>query len=123
AVKARAGATLELGTAQSAGARAYLAIAGGIDVPPYLNSRSTFILGKFGGHAGRVLRPGDVLHLGPVRTAAATATIAAPAYSNHWDIAVLYGPHGAPDFFTPADIETFFATSWKVHHNSDRTGV
>ena len=36
---------------------------------------------------------------------------------------MLYGPHGAPDFFTPEDIETFFSTAWKVHYNSDRTGV
>jgi len=48
-----AGATLALLDTPSAGARAYLAIAGGIDVPEYLGSRSTFILGKFGGHAGR----------------------------------------------------------------------
>jgi urea carboxylase len=46
-----------------------------------------------------------------------------PSLTNTWDIAVLYGPHGAPDFFTPADIDTFFSTAWKVHHNSDRTGV
>jgi urea carboxylase len=35
----------------------------------------------------------------------------------------MYGPHGAPDFFTEADIETFFSTAWKVHYNSDRTGT
>src|SRR5580704_9741056 len=35
----------------------------------------------------------------------------------------MYGPHGAPDFFTPEDIEMFFSTPWKVHYNSDRTGV
>ena len=46
-----------------------------------------------------------------------------PHYSNHWDIAVMYGPHGAPDFFTAQDIETFFATEWEVHYNSSRTGV
>ena len=34
-----------------------------------------------------------------------------------------YGPHGAPDFFTARDIETFFATAWKVHYNPSRTGV
>jgi urea carboxylase len=122
AVKVRAGATIEMGTAQGAGARAYLAIAGGIDVPQYLGSRATFILGKFGGQAGRVLRAGDVLHLG-IPHHAPNLAIEAPFYSNEWEIAVLYGPHGAPDFFTPADIEMFFATSWKVHHNSDRTGV
>ena len=36
---------------------------------------------------------------------------------------MLYGPHGAPDFFTPSDIQTFFATDWEVHYNSSRTGV
>ena len=36
---------------------------------------------------------------------------------------MLYGPHGAPDFFTDDDIATLFAASWKVHYNSDRTGV
>ena len=123
AVRVQAGATLEMGTAQGAGARAYLAVAGGLDVPLYLNSRATFILGKFGGHAGRVLRGGDVLHTGVTDAKERRAAIDAPRYSNHWEIAVLYGPHGAPDFFTPGDIETFFATSWKVHHNSDRTGV
>ena len=35
----------------------------------------------------------------------------------------MYGPHGAPDFFTTEDIQTFFSTAWKVHHNSDRTGT
>jgi urea carboxylase len=46
-----------------------------------------------------------------------------PEYGNHWDINVLYGPHGAPDFFTPEDITMFFGTDWKIHHNSSRTGV
>ena len=35
----------------------------------------------------------------------------------------MYGPHGAPDFFTPDDIRTFFETDWQVHYNSSRTGV
>ena len=59
-----AGATLRLGAPAGAGCRAYLAIRGGIDVPPYLGSRSTFTLGRFGGHGGRALLAGDVLHLG-----------------------------------------------------------
>jgi len=49
--------------------------------------------------------------------------VAPPPYSNRWEIGVLYGPHGAPDFFTDGDIEMLFATWWKVHYNSDRTGV
>ena len=40
-----------------------------------------------------------------------------------WTIAVMYGPHGAPDFFTEEDIAAFFAARWEVHYNSSRTGV
>ncbi len=38
-------------------------------------------------------------------------------------IRVIYGPHAAPEYFTEAYIETFFATNWEVHFNSSRTGV
>jgi urea carboxylase len=117
AIAVKAGTVLELGTIQGPGARAYLAVAGGIDVPEYLGSRSAFILGKLGGHSGRTLHVGQALS--PVHLCSVTP----PALSHTWNIAVLYGPHGAPDFFTPADIEMFFSTAWKVHHNSDRTGV
>ncbi|HWC97497.1 MAG TPA: urea carboxylase [Candidatus Sulfopaludibacter sp.] len=117
AIPVKAGTTLELGSIQGAGVRAYLAVAGGIDVPEYLGSRSAFILGKFGGHAGRTLPVGAAF------SPAHTHPVPSPALSNSWNIAVLYGPHGAPDFFTPEDIEMFFSTAWKVHHNSDRTGV
>ena len=44
-------------------------------------------------------------------------------YENTWEIGVLYGPHGAPDFFTDDDIKTFFETEWKIHYNSNRTGI
>ncbi|HEV8144789.1 MAG TPA: urea carboxylase, partial [Bryobacteraceae bacterium] len=124
-IAVHAGSILEFGAVQGCGSRAYVAIAGGFDVPDYLGSRSTFILGKFGGHAGRGLRAGDVLHIGKsadIPLAESPAEII-PHYSNTWEIGTLYGPHGAPDFFTPSDIEMFFATPWKVHHNSDRTGV
>jgi urea carboxylase len=46
-----------------------------------------------------------------------------PKYSKEWEIAVIYGPHGAPDFFTDDDIKMFFAAKWKVHHNSNRLGI
>jgi urea carboxylase len=120
------GSVLKLGPVQGAGLRTYVAVAGGFDVPEYLGSRSTFTLGHFGGHGGRTLRAGDVLHLDPpARLPAARALpgTLVPAYANDWNIAVLYGPHGAPDFFTPHDVEVFFATPWEVHYNSSRTGV
>ncbi|ODS03090.1 hypothetical protein AUC71_11565 [Methyloceanibacter marginalis] len=54
AVPVKTGQVLKLGGVQGPGTRAYIAVRGGIDVPLYLGSRSTFTLGKFGGHAGRV---------------------------------------------------------------------
>jgi urea carboxylase len=132
-IEVPAGATLKLGAIEGAGQRSYLAVHGGLDLPRYMGSRATFTLGQFGGHAGRTLRNGDVLRIaGPARTEAGRAEnpspgVLAPAlrprYGHHWDIAVLYGPQGAPDFFTGADIDTLFSTDWRVHYNSSRTGV
>ena len=124
--RVKSGSVLEFGAARGPGLRTYLAVAGGFDVPPYLGSRSTFTLGQFGGHAGRTLRVGDMLPLSPSRKVLKPRSLPdalVPAYTDHWEIGVLYGPHGAPDFFTPADIDTFFATDWEVHYNSSRTGV
>ena len=129
----RAGQTLRLGRAR-AGCRTYLAVRNGIDVPVYLGSRSTFALGQFGGHAGRTLRVADVLAISRPELAACTTPppIALaqkpepgllPQYGEVWDIGVLYGPHGAPDFFTPDAMNAFFAAEWQVHYNSNRLGV
>jgi len=120
-----AGSILRLKAIRGHGLRSYLAVQGGFDVPRYLGSRATFTLGQFGGHAGRTLRVGDVLHLADTQPAPSVALpeVLVPKYAEHWEIGVLYGPHGAPDFFTPQDIEMFFATSWEVHYNSSRTGV
>ncbi len=127
AVDVRAGSELHLGAAAGPGSRAYIAIRGGIDVPKYLGSRSTFILGRFGGQAGRVLQTGDMIHWKTGRDLAPPSPPLPeklrPRYSNEWKISGVYGPHGSPDFFRDADIEVVFAASWKVHYNSDRTGV
>jgi urea carboxylase len=126
----RAGSVLKLGAIDHAGQRSYLAIRGGFDLPLYMGSRATFTLGQFGGHAGRALRSGDVLRIGAVDdhssadpTGATVPQQLRPVYAHDWNIAVLYGPHAAPDFFTEADIDVFFATDWQVHYNSSRTGV
>ena len=128
AVSVKAGATLKIGGANAQGMRAYLAVGGGLEIGSYLGSLSTFMLGRFGGHDGRGLRAGDVLHLNaPDNRGEATAfelpSAVTPTYPNSWQIGVLYGPHGAPDFFQEDDIEMLFATDWRVHHQSDRTGV
>ena len=125
----KAGQTLAIGTVSGAGARAYLAVRGGIDVPAYLGSKATFQLGKFGGHGGRSLFPGDVLHIDTsagLTAKPATAALPAdivPALTRAWEINVLYGPHGAPDFFTEGFVAQFFETDWEAHYNSNRTGV
>jgi urea carboxylase len=126
-VVVKAGQTLAVGGLRGAGCRAYLAVRHGFDVPEYLGSRSTFTLGGFGGHGGRALQKGDVLHLaGSGNTDAAPAALEAkliPTISDRTSIGVFYGPHGAPDFFTDRDIERFFDTDFEVHYNSARTGV
>ncbi len=126
-VDVHAGSVLTLGAASKEGIRAYLAVRGGFDTQPYLGSRSTFVLGGFGGAAGRALRAGDVLHFGqknlPLEDPAALPVAFVPVLTHTWTVGVLVGPHTAPDFFTDEDIEMLFATQWKVHYQSDRTGV
>jgi len=121
----KAGSVLQFGKLLGKGCRAYLAVKDGLQVPDYLGSKSTFTLGQFGGHAGRTLRAGDVLTISPSDklTHRQLAAELLPQYTGTWEIGVLYGPHGAPDFFTEKDIQEFFAADWEVHHNSNRTGV
>ncbi|MGF6265851.1 urea carboxylase [Paraburkholderia youngii] len=119
-----ADSTLALGTIRGAGARAYLCVRGGLDVAEYLGSRSTFTLGQFGGHGGRALRAGDVLHLHPLDDAQAGAALAdAPALDGVRTLRVIYGPHGAPEYFSAGYIAQLLDTEWEVHFNSSRTGV
>ncbi|WP_299696165.1 5-oxoprolinase/urea amidolyase family protein [Hydrocarboniphaga sp.] len=119
-----AGSTLAIGRIAGAGARAYLCIRGGVQLPDYLGSRSTFTLGQFGGHGGRALAASDVLHLLPLRDRSAGAQLAVdcrlPAVR---ELRVLYGPHAAPEYFTAAYMQRFFDADWEVHFNSSRTGV
>ncbi|MEI6485680.1 MAG: urea carboxylase [Sphingomonadales bacterium] len=123
-----AGQKLTMGRAQGGrggggGLRGYLLVAGGFDIAPYLGSVATFDLGNFGGHAARRLLAGDVLHLGDAPTGTPLAGATLPALPAEWQVRVMYGPHGAPDFFTPGDIAMIAGTSWQVHYNSNRTGV
>lgn len=138
-VSVKAGQILEMGKAVT-GCRSYLAVRDGLDVPLYLGSRSTFVLGQFGGHAGRTLRATDMLPISNPELPACTTP--APRYQPsaapsgliprypepvndvcEWEIGVLYGPHGAPDFFKPEAIDMFFDTAWEVHYNSNRLGI
>ena len=127
-VPVKAGQTLATGKASS-GCRTYIAVRNGIDVPDYLGSKATFVLGQFGGHGGRTLRKGDVLSIcqpqlagcptpAPDHEPAPAPEAMIPDYPQQWEIKVLYGPHGAPDFFTEEAIEQFFEADWQVHYLS-----
>jgi urea carboxylase len=122
-VEVPAGATLDV-RACTAGLRSYVLVRGGVDVPAFLGSAATFTLGKFGGHGGRALAVGDVLRTGPAPADPVLGPVGdRPDFGSHWTIGALEGPHAAPEFFTPEDVETFYATDWQVHFNSARTGV
>ncbi|CAF0779294.1 unnamed protein product, partial [Didymodactylos carnosus] len=132
-VEVSPGQILEFGNVET-GCRGYLAVRNGLDVPLYLGSRSTFVMGQFGGHAGRQLCASDMIAISQPDLAACTTPPPLfdplptplpliPTYSDHWEIGVLYGPHGAPDFFQQTYINTFFTTDWKVHYHSDRVGI
>ncbi|MFT4213349.1 MAG: urea carboxylase [Microbacterium sp.] len=139
AIDIPAGSALAIGRIDGPGLRAYLAVRGGIDVPRYLGSASTFTLGRFGGHGGRALAPGDVLRFGDPDAGAPHAALAEgdrltrigpptpahrrPAFTHAWEVAVTEGPHAAPEFFTRDDIVELYATDYTVHHNSARTGI
>ncbi len=121
------GSTLHLGAIDGPGLRTYVLVRGGLDVPAYLGSAATFTLGGFGGHGGRALLPGDVLRLGEETPTLEAPQVcpahARPRLTGNWEMEVVPGPHGAPEFFTPRDIETLHAADWQVHYNSSRTGV
>jgi urea carboxylase len=120
------GQILTIGNIAAAGARVYLAVDNGFHCPAYLGSQSTFTLGQFGGHNGRALATGDVLHVNvpsPQCALPMPETVACPPWNDEWELRVVYGPHGQPDFFTDEDIRQFFSHTWEVHYNSSRTGV
>lgn len=108
-----------------AGMRTYLLVAGGLDMPLYLGSASTFTLGGFGGHGGRALRTGDVLRLngGTVPAAAELPAKYRPKHAKEWTIGVIPGPHSTEEFLLPEYLDQLTSTSWEVHFNSSRTGV
>lgn len=118
-----AGAVLSLGACRD-GARAYLAIAGGVRVASVLGSLSTDLRGGFGGHCGRALARGDVLALAPTRVEVRTAHAASwwidPSPDLQWErppiARVLAGPH-------PDGLRELCVRTWHVANASNRQGL
>lgn len=111
------GGELELGTAEK-GLRAYLAVAGGIAVPPVMGSRSTFLPSGFGGWRGRALAAGDLLPLGlapPVRAGRLVASRPQAA------LRLLPGPQLGG--FDDASIKALVSAGFAVSADSNRLGL
>ena len=108
----RSGLTLRIGDCD--GARAYVAIAGGIDVERVLGSAATDLRSGFGGHQGRALQAGDVLSVGTQAGAARRWRGTLPV----GPIRIVAGPHAD---HLPADALT--GPTWTVAPAADRSGV
>jgi biotin-dependent carboxylase-like uncharacterized protein len=121
----RAGQTLAFGHLR-AGARCYVAVAGGIDVPPMLGSRSTYARVAFGGHHGRPLAVGDRLALGQSPPSAAHRAGARvdersrPAFSDETEVRVIVGLYSHR--LTAESLAAFLEADWTVTPNADRVG-
>lgn len=118
----RAGDVLRLGPARS-GVRAYVAVAGGIDTPPVLGSRATYVRGRLGGVEGRALRRGDRVPLGPPTLARPRRVPPerAPAYGGEPEVAVVLGPQD--DRFTARGIAALFEAPYEMSPQNDRMGA
>lgn len=119
----KAGDILSFGFMTS-GARAYIAVAGGIDVPEILGSRSTYILGAVGGHEGRKLITGDILPIGALPVISPKKVKLPDDYQQALpktaEIRVTPGLYD--HLLTEEGQNDFYEMTWKVSSESDRIG-
>jgi len=129
--QARAGQVLQLGLPQPGpwrASRAYLCVAGGVDVPPALGSRSTQLRGAFGGHEGRALRQGDSLRVGAANDERCGTGIGLvpPALALPLQLddlpAIRVLPAAQYTNYTEASRAAFWSEPWKITAQSDRYG-
>ncbi|THV26163.1 urea carboxylase [Glycomyces paridis] len=119
-----AGGVLAVGQVADAGARTYVLFQGGLDVPTFLGSASTFPPGRIGGYTGDQLRAGD--RLVPCAASGPVAPVPVadrPAFGHDWALAVTPGPQPAPHYFTASDMERIYAADWSVQVHAGRSGV
>lgn len=122
AVKVRRGDIISFGRPRS-GCRSYLAVAGGIDVPLIMGSRSTYVRSGLGGLEGRALRRGDRLCSANARLEASLRSLPPqyiPAYQANSELRVVLGPQD--DCFTEKGIHTFLNSEYVISVQADRMG-
>jgi biotin-dependent carboxylase-like uncharacterized protein len=120
----RAGQVLSFGHLK-AGSRAYVAVAGGVDVPEVLGSRATYALGALGGHEGRPLQAGDRLPIGTDGDGTNGAGRVVPEHlrmvlANEVEVRVMMGLYDHR--LTDAGRETFLGATWTLTPVADRIG-
>ncbi len=105
-----------------AGCRAYLAVAGGFDVPAIMGSASTYIRGKIGGYKGRALQAGDCLRIGQATGHPCHGFQLPDDLLPIFDatVRVILGPQDSA--FTQKGIDTFLGSEYVVAQDSDRMG-
>ncbi len=114
-------------TSSLKGCRAYLTVAGGVDVPVILGSKSTCLPGNFGGFNGRALKKGDRIEVGNSLLPFSElknrrlSEMKRPHFDDPWEIRVILGPHD--HLFTEESIEMFFSHAWRVSYKASRFGV
>jgi len=125
AFRARAGQVLDIRHC-TRGMRAYLTVAGGVDVPVRLGSRSTSLAAGFGGFRGRPLHDGDLLSVGPTIGKTARGFERGvpqswrPAFGSPQIVRVVFGPQDGA--FTEAGRRTLLDATYEVSPSSDRMG-
>lgn len=102
-------------------ARAVVAVAGGVDVPVLLGSRSTCVVARFGGLHGWPLRRGDELPVGSARGAPSAAVLEALPWSDEVSLRTVPGPQA--DLFSAPALEAFFSSAFRLLPESNRIGV
>jgi biotin-dependent carboxylase-like uncharacterized protein len=129
--RSQPGSVLRLNPPQSGtwrGSRAYICVAGGLDVPVVLGSRSTQLRGGFGGHEGRTLRRGDRLRLGQTVASSSAAGIGAlpPALALPLACdgltAIRVIPAAEYDCYGAAAQAALWQSPWRITPQSDRYG-
>jgi antagonist of KipI len=122
-VEARPGQTLRVGSTRS-GARCYLSVQGGIVVKPFLGSASTHLLSRLGGHEGRSLRKGDMLHIGPATASFRKRAVAPQALQHLCPLKLLrVTPGPQSESFPEPSRQLFYRTTYRIAEESDRMGL
>jgi biotin-dependent carboxylase-like uncharacterized protein len=126
-LKVKKGDVIKFGHFGEFGFRSYIGVAGGIDVPVYLGSKSTCIFGSYGGFQGRKLQAGDILKFGKPSVALKSFKVRKvkkeriPQYEREWRMRAIPGMNAYPDYVTKEGMDYLFEHAQKIQHSSNRS--